>query len=98
MLLNPIIAMLHNEKTDRWHPIVFVEAPLPGPNPPVTRHRSKMHHTTGFETRAEAEANARDDLGPKIRARTPYARQSFRVVWTGHPDNARILWLKRSLN
>lgn len=68
MFLNPIIAMLHNKVADRWHPIVFVENPLPGPpeaGKPV-RHKSKMHHTTGFATQAEAEANAREDLAPRI--------------------------------
>jgi len=58
MLLNPIIAMLHNTTTDRWHPIVFCEAPLPscdiGESP--VRHKSSGHHTTGFATRDEALA------------------------------------------
>jgi hypothetical protein len=68
MLFNPIIAMLHNSGANRWHPIVFVESPLPGPHTPdkPIRHKSKMHHTGGFATREEAEANAKDDLAPKI--------------------------------
>lgn len=53
MLLNPIIAMLHDTTNDRWHPIVFREAPLPGEAGP-TRHKSKSHHTEGFPTREEA--------------------------------------------
>lgn len=65
-MLNPIVAMLHNTATNRWHPILFVEAPLPGPNPSVVRHRSKGHHTTGFDARQDAEAHARGELAPKI--------------------------------
>ncbi len=65
MLFNPIIALLHNQTAERWHPIVFVESPMPGGAGPV-RHKSKMHHTTGFATREEAVANATNDLGPKI--------------------------------
>ena len=52
----PIIAMLHNTKEDRWHPIIFLESPLPGPPDAAqpVRHKSKNHHTAGFATRAEA--------------------------------------------
>lgn len=60
MLFNPIIAILKNTKDDFYHPIVFVENPLPGPpsdNKPI-RHKSKMHHTTGFDTREAALVSA----------------------------------------
>ncbi len=56
MLFNPIIAILYNEKTNRWHPILFKESPLPGSfseEKPI-RHKSHGHHTTGFDTREEA--------------------------------------------
>lgn len=56
---SPVIAMLHNTKLNRWHPIYFLESPLPGPfsaeNP--TRHKSKGHHTEGYPTREEAVAS-----------------------------------------
>jgi hypothetical protein len=58
MLLNPIIANLHNTKTDRYHPILFTERPLPGGSGPV-RHKSVGHHTVGFDTRDEAIAECR---------------------------------------
>ena len=67
MLFNVIVALLHNTKEDRWHPIFFYENPLPGPpsdDKPV-RYKSKMHHTTGFETREEALASLED---PKFEA------------------------------
>lgn len=68
MFFNPIIGILHNAKENKWHPIVFVESPLPGPDEPgkPVRHRSKMHHTGGFATREEAVANASGDIKAKI--------------------------------
>lgn len=67
MLLNPIIAMLHNTENDRWHPVVFEEKPLPGNNPDApVRHKSKMHHTEGFATRDEALVNC-DELAGHLK-------------------------------
>jgi hypothetical protein len=66
-VFNPVIGMLHNTKLNRWHPILFVEAPLPGPpdvGEPV-RHKSKGHHTAGFETRELALARA-EELAKQI--------------------------------
>jgi len=53
---NFIIAMLHNLKTDRFHPILFYESPLPSSSEDskVVRHKSKGHHTVGFDTREQA--------------------------------------------
>jgi hypothetical protein len=69
MLFNPIVGMIHNLKDNRWHPVIFVEAPLPGPpasDKPV-RHRSKSHHTAGFATRKEAVESVKNDLAPKLK-------------------------------
>ena len=62
MYFNPIIANLHNTKTNRFHPIIFVESPLPGPpsdDKPV-RHKSKGHHTQGFDSRDAALSECRN--------------------------------------
>ena len=61
MVFNPLITILYNEKLNRWHPILFREAPLPGPPSPdkPIRHKSCGHHTVGFEERADAEAECR---------------------------------------
>lgn len=67
-MFNPIVAMLHNTKLDRWHPITFREAPLPGPpsaDKPI-RHKSQGHHTDGFATREEAVVFAKE-LAVKIK-------------------------------
>ena len=59
-MFNPIVKMLHNVEGNRWHPIVFVEKPLPGPPDPKkpVRYKSKMHHTSGYSTRDEAVIRA----------------------------------------
>lgn len=59
MLLNPIVALLSNTATGRWHPILFQEAPLPGETA-LVRHKSTRHHTAGFTGREEAEAAAKE--------------------------------------
>lgn len=53
-----IVGMIHNVKTDTWHPVIFRDAPMPGPDGyKLGRVKSHGHHTTGFATRAEAEAD-----------------------------------------
>ena len=67
MLMNPIVALLHNLKLNRWHTIVYEERPLPGPDSPdkPVRHKSFGHHTEGFTTREAAVADA-NEMAKKI--------------------------------
>jgi hypothetical protein len=56
-----LIQMLKNVATGKWHPIMYVEKPLPGSldsdaNNNIVRFKSKGHHTSGFTTREEAVA------------------------------------------
>jgi hypothetical protein len=52
-----IAGMLINEATNRYHPIIFYPAPLPGGDMKVfPRYKSKGHHTIGFDTLDEAQA------------------------------------------
>jgi hypothetical protein len=62
MFINPIIAMVYDVTNKRWHPIIFDEAPLPGPPDEAKpiRHRSRAHHTAGFDKREDAVASAED--------------------------------------
>jgi hypothetical protein len=56
-LVTPAWGMLFNTKEKRWHPILFMESPLPGPACHwLIRLKSKGHHTTGFAIREEALA------------------------------------------
>lgn len=83
MFINPIIATIHNVTADRWHPVLFLESPLPGPETPEkpVRYRSASHHTTGFATRVESDENARNVLA----ARIPGARLELDTIfaWDG---------------
>lgn len=52
---NPVILLLHNEQTNRWHPILFWECPPPSSElGECIRWKSKGHHTLGFDSRDEA--------------------------------------------
>lgn len=85
MFFDPIIGLIHNTATDTWHPILFDESPLPGPfdpNKPV-RHKSKMHHTTGFTTREDAIENAKTDLAPRVGLEPKFAL-SKAFEWNGN--------------
>jgi hypothetical protein len=88
MFWNPIIGMIHNVAQDTWHPVLFCEAPLPGPPSPEkpVRHKSKMHHTAGFATREEAEANVRDEFATAVAEhadRAPRLALSHPFDWDG---------------
>lgn len=61
-MMDPVIAMLHNMATNRWHPILYLFNPLPGNPENLHRHKSKGHHTVGFDTRAEAVGFATDTM------------------------------------
>ena len=65
LMLYPAIALLHNEASGRWHPILFSEAPFPGAPDAAApvRLRSRGHHTLGFETREAAIAGAHELKG-----------------------------------
>jgi hypothetical protein len=55
-----IYAMLLNTKDNRYHPILFRLAPMPGnadANALAQRYKSKGHHTEGFATFDEAVAH-----------------------------------------
>lgn len=63
-LFNPVITILHNTKGNTWHPILFVESPLPGNQGPV-RHKSKGHQTVGLENIDECIKGC-EDLAQKV--------------------------------
>lgn len=87
--MNPIVAILHNLKTDRYHPILFDEHPYPGPysDDKPRRHKSSGHHTRGYDTREAAVEGAK---GPEMGARMKEVfgiepRYSFArdIAWDG---------------
>jgi len=55
-----IFGMLQNTKTNRFHPILFRQAPMPGGadlTNQMQRYKSYGHHTEGFDTREQADAH-----------------------------------------
>jgi hypothetical protein len=55
--MNPfiLIALLHNQRNEKYHPIIFRYSPLPG-GCDIPRYKSNGHHTNGFVFREEAIA------------------------------------------
>ncbi len=91
-MFNPIIAILHNTALNRWHPIVFDERPLPGPDSPdkPVRHKSQGHHTEGFETR---EAALESINGP-LKEHIPNAKCALEkdFEWDGQDTPAMVVF------
>lgn len=61
--------ILVNSTAGTFHPILYLESPMPGntqPSETARRYKSKFHHTTGFATREEAIESAKE-LVPKIK-------------------------------
>lgn len=54
--LPDFVAVFHDLRTNRWHPVNFAIYPLPG-SAPGTRIKSMSHHTEGFASEAEAIAH-----------------------------------------
>ena len=52
---NPVLLLLFNTQTERWHPILYWECPPPsGKLGDCWRWKSKGHHTVGFTSREDA--------------------------------------------
>ncbi len=93
-MLNPVIAMLHNTETDKWHPILFYEAPFPGTVQGVTRHKSKGHHTLGYDTREEALVWCEDNAKKLEEEGTGKVRLCVDLAfpWDGKDMPAMCIW------
>ncbi len=101
-MFNPIIALLHNTKLNRWHPILFQESPLPGPpadDKPI-RHKSVGHHTAGFETRLAALDSAKDlvtQVTPRAIGPVQLALDQD-MSWDGEGVPASVVFFVKSPN
>lgn len=81
--MNGIVAMLLNQATNRYHPVVFVMAPLPGGHTSEggERYKTHGHHTNGFDSREEAVAFAEKEYAGRMAgARTAFGGD---IVWDG---------------
>lgn len=92
-MFNPIVANLHNTKTNRYHPILFDERPLPGGGGP-TRHKSRGHHTAGFDTREEAIAECEKMVAnPQIGGRLCVDKD---FAWDGEDVPAMVVFFSEA--
>lgn len=66
-----LIMMLYNIAKQTFHPIFYLENPLPGNPDNLTRYKSKMHHTTGFTIREDAMKSINEELLPKVKSAFP---------------------------
>ncbi len=92
-LMNPVVGMLHNTKTNRWHPVIFQESSLPGPHSPSkpVRLKSVGHHTAGFDKREDALRDIEEksqQMDPK-----PLVDVTEDIKWDGESIPAMVGFL-----
>lgn len=99
MLPNPIVAILYNQKTKTWHPLVYEESPLPGQDPALMRHKSTAHHTQGFAPRdralKEAERIKRAIIKEKL-SQTCGMALGEDILWDGEDLPISVAFFKES--
>lgn len=95
-----IITIERNEKTGRFHPFAWYEAPMPSSNgdEPVQRFKSKCHHTAGFDNEDAARAEIPRFSGI-IRERfglaTVRADRIGQMTWEPSEVPAAVRWMER---
>lgn len=86
-----VVAMLHNQKMNKWHPIIFVPNPLPGGSDTVMRYKSTQHHTEGFESRTDALSSIEDD---EFKSYLKFTEND--IPWTGEGVPALVCFRAES--
>jgi hypothetical protein len=82
-----VAGVLENVSTKRFHPIVFIPAPMPGgadETLSAQRYKSKGHHTVGFDTLNEAQAH--------ITAQAEWRDSGLVWGWDGVDTPAMVEW------
>jgi hypothetical protein len=70
--MEALVMMLKNLKTNTYHPIMYLEKPLPGGlesegNQKLIRYKSKGHRTTGFTNREEAVTSIDTEVEARLK-------------------------------
>lgn len=96
-----VITVERNARTGLYHPFVWREAPPPSDDgkDPVTRFRSKLHHTAGFATREEALAHV-PELSAHVRENFGTATERlglppFDMTWEDGEVPTAARWMER---
>lgn len=79
--MKSLILIITNTKRGTFHPVILLESPIPGGGlaygkhsehlDGAARYKSKMHHTSGFDTREAAIENANNNLAPRVKEAFP---------------------------
>ncbi len=66
--MKALIMMLENTSLKTFHPILYIEAPLPGSAgaDKIIRYKSKGHRTVGFTDYNEAVKSVEKEVLPKL--------------------------------
>jgi hypothetical protein len=88
-----IVANMKNEKTGRFHPIIFQCHPLPGGLEigNFVRYKSKGHHTLGFDTEKESLEEC-DNIIKKLDSSKLYLKETF--LWNGEGVPAKVTFFQ----
>ena len=88
--MQALVMMLQNTSTQKFHPIFYLESPLPGGNESdgninLIRYKSKGHHTAGFIDRNEALLSINTQLIDQIKqiGYTPNLELDNDLLWDG---------------
>lgn len=88
--MQALVMMLHNTALNKYHPIFYLESPLPGGsesdgNKHFIRYKSKGHHTTGFDSRDKALDSINNELIEQIKSigYTPNLELDGDLIWDG---------------
>lgn len=67
--MESLIMMLKNEQTNTYHPIMYLEKPLPysEESKNIVRYKSKGHRTNGFTDRADALLSIDKELTAQLK-------------------------------
>ncbi len=69
--MEALVMMLHNTKTNMFHPIMYMEKLFPGGfetdgNKNIVRYKSKGHRTNGFTDRQQAIDSIKPEIQDKL--------------------------------
>jgi hypothetical protein len=88
--MQALVMMLQNTSTQKFHPIFYLESPLPGGhesegNQKLIRYKSQGHHTSGFVDRNEALVSINTELIDQIKSigYTPTLELDQDILWNG---------------
>ena len=76
--------MLFNIKDETWHPILYLESPMPGSGQTdFIRYKSKGHRTVGLKDRQEAMGKIQPEMVDRLPNHVFHHEADGDVAWDG---------------